>query len=149
VGDDKQWETKMTDAGKEVQQGDTVLFVAGMNHSRDRNAAGVLIFEFVHEHNSPNSAVHYKKGDLANLAQLGSLDGAKYNQATHCLQTAGGHIVRATKPKAHWQATVLAVGADGKLDLRIQHPHGHILEYPGVPFSASCDPHSWHFSETI
>jgi len=131
----------------EVAEGDTVAFVPGLCHSRDRDARGDFVFEFVHLHDAPNTAHCHKKGDKACLELLGSInskDGAKYDHDTHCLHTAGGHVVKAVKPKGSWQATVLRVGADGKAELLIQHPHGHTLEYPGVPYSATGDLHTWH-----
>lgn len=131
----------------EVKPGDPVLYVAHIDHARDCGMDGEFVFEFEHAKDGPmrKGKLSARMDDKADLAKVGKL--MRRDPATGHIETAGGHIVRPTRPKAAWRAVVLAVKDDGTCDLLIDHPHGHKLEYPGVSYSAGGDLHSWHLVE--
>lgn len=136
----------------EVKPGDAVLYVPDAAHVLDRDHRGDHLFEFEYVATGPmrDGKAMYQKGDRVNMGNVGSLiheDGARRDPATGHIKTAGGHTIRLAQPKRFWQATVTAVKPDGKLDLRIEHPHGHVLDYPNVPYAATASLHSWHLSE--
>lgn len=137
-----------------VKANDVVAYVPHLCHSLDRDAGGAHLFEHEHVADGPirKGKPSYHQGETANLGSLGSLrheDGARRDPKTGVVTTAGGHPVRATRPARAWKAIVLAVKEDGTLDLEIDHPHGHKLEYCDVPYSADQlnAPHSWHLPE--
>lgn len=130
-----------------VSVGQQVAYVAHACHARDKDVSGGLVFDFEHVKDGPmrHGQPSAKKGERVNLAHVGRFE--KRDPITDHIETAGGHVIKPSRPTKAWLATVLAVQDDGKCDLRIDHPHGHKLEYFGVPYSDQGDLHTWHLSE--
>lgn len=130
-----------------VEVGMSVFYVADLCHARDRDGNGDHVFEYKHVKNGPmrNGSPSVMSGDIAIAGQVGEFQ--KRDRATHDIHTEGGHIIRPTKPMRAWRAVILAVKASGACDLRIKHPHGHIVEYIDVPYSVAGlggALHTWH-----
>lgn len=131
-----------------VNVGDTVCYTPDICHARDKDFRGDHVFHFVHVKDGPirNGRLSYKAGDVADVGKVGEF--AHRDQDTHHITTHGNHVIKPAAPKFAWNATVTAVGENGKCDLRIDHPRGGCwLDYPGVPFSAEGTLHSWHLPE--
>lgn len=128
----------------EVKPGDPVLYTADICHACDRDARGNYVFAFQHVKNGPirGGELTAKAGEpVTHFPALGKFE--KRYLATHHIETAGGHTIKPTRPLAAWRAVVTAVHEGGKCDLEIQHPHGHVLGYPNVPYAADGSLHSW------
>lgn len=132
----------------EVKVGDTVQYVAHVCHAMDKGIDNQHVFHWRHVKNGPsrNGEFSAVAGEIVNMQRIGSTDhsdGGKRDLETGHVSTAGGFTIAPVAPRKRWLATVLNVAPDGKLDLDIQHPHGHRLLYPAVPFSATGNLHSW------
>lgn len=146
------WQAPAVSAPASPRVGDCVAYVPNICHYLDRDLSGNRVFDFEHVTNGPmrNGAPLYRQGDRVNLSQVGSLEsssGAHRDAKTGHLVTTGGHMIRPVAPRQTWKAVVLEVKEGGKLDLCIQHPHGHTLDYLNVPYAAKSSPlicHTWH-----
>lgn len=137
-----------------VKAGDAVLYMPHLGHCRDTDHRGDHVFHFTHVKDGPMRAgkpsarAGERVLDMGQLGALGHADGATWNREAGYWHTAGGHVIKPDAPKFAWKAIVMAVGEDGRCDLRIEHPRGGAwLDYPSVPYSADGALHSWHLPE--
>lgn len=150
-----------------VMVGDRVWFVPGPEHWAAKTQDGKHCFRFVHDdtvHPSPQYRGHRKGDEVADLTEHGMIAGHRGGK----IITHGGREMRVGGAAIFWPARVVAVNADGSVDLDVAHPIGwrhkdaaavdfentcvlhHIPlrsthpQAPGVKYDKAKGPHTYH-----